>query len=171
MHFNKFLIDNNMKNYFNFKIGDYVMHDGRGCRLDEELFEEFFSANKRTSPILPIPFSFKVLSGLPGFWYSTLDRKSYRRRFYIWEIYFDNETHSHYANSADGRVYFTFFHEFQAYLRKYFDYEIIDDNLFYDFIDHINDLCLFLDFIIKNGKPCLVKSVNDKKGNRVDSYP
>jgi hypothetical protein len=115
-----------MKNPFNFKIGDFVFADRRGCRLDKELMYSFFSDPNSNVEVFPIPFSVKLLERMIGCYYTSQDIRIGRRHYYNIEVWRDKEKKFLYVIENCKKVYFKFLHEFQRYLWK--NHKIIVDD-------------------------------------------
>lgn len=131
-----------MKNIFKFKSGDFVFADRRGCRLDKELMHSFFSDPDSKVEVFPIPFSFKVLEGMPGCHYTKQDIILRRRHYFHIEVWRDKEKKFLYVIENCKKVYLKFLHEFQRYLWKNHKMIVGDGPFCYDLIDHVNDLYL-----------------------------
>lgn len=160
-----------MKNYFNFKIGDYVYEEGWIFMLHSDNFETYFSDPNTSYGLVPVPFSFKVLECMSGYWHSYEDHFLNRRHFYDIEIWRDCTSKFLYVIEGDKRIYLKHLHEFQRYLTKYTHYDFEANTCRTDLTRHLNDLFLIPDYVIKNGKPSLNKKAFPIKGKHFGYLP
>lgn len=141
-----------MKNMVDFQLYDFAYAGLHAYRIDEDIMKEHLLNPNPSEILTPIPFSFKVLEGIQGCYYTSKDIWiAFYDNFSV-EIHKDNSINFLYATEDNVKYYFRHLHTFQRYLREKFNYELPFNYLGYNLRDHVNGLNLIRDYVFIDGK-------------------